>query len=180
MKLYRIFADKMSTLTIPDYERAKKRRDITTPLFSRKNVVQMQHLVQECVSTIRHMHLFQLTLPLTFQIEKTCANIDGHIKDDRPVDLFYAFRCCAVDVIFSICFATPLNATSSPNFHAPLVHAMHAALPMAMVFKNFPTFQTIMSFVPPSLAGYFNPELKGLLNVREVRLVISIHDIRQR
>lgn len=149
MKMYGVFADKLSTLTIPDYERAKKRRDITTPLFSRKNVVQMQYLVQEC-------------------IEKTCANIDGHIKDGRPVDLFHAFRCCAVDVIFSICFATPLNATSSPNFRAPLVHAMHAALPMAMVFKNFPTFQTIMSFCPPSLAGYLNPELKGLLNVREM------------
>ena len=52
MKLYHIFADKESTFTIPDYERAKKRRDITTPLFSRKNVIQMQYLVQECVCIV--------------------------------------------------------------------------------------------------------------------------------
>lgn len=50
MKLYHIFARKLSTLTVPDYATAKKRRDITAPLFSRKNVIEMQHLVQRSVS----------------------------------------------------------------------------------------------------------------------------------
>lgn len=49
MKLYHIFADEQSTITIPDYPSAKKRRDIIMPLFSRKNIVEMQYLVQQCV-----------------------------------------------------------------------------------------------------------------------------------
>ena len=52
MKLYHLFADEVSTLTIPDYARAKKRRDITAPIFSRKNVLEMQHLIQRCVRTV--------------------------------------------------------------------------------------------------------------------------------
>lgn len=49
MALYHIFADELSTLTIPDYATAKKRRDLATFLFSRKNIIAMQHLVQQCV-----------------------------------------------------------------------------------------------------------------------------------
>jgi hypothetical protein len=49
MKLYHIFADEQSTLTIPDYTRAKKRRDITSPFFSRKSIVDLQSRIQDCV-----------------------------------------------------------------------------------------------------------------------------------
>ena len=49
MQLYHIFADEQSTLTIPDYPTAKKRRDMIMPLFSRKNIIEMQHLIQQCV-----------------------------------------------------------------------------------------------------------------------------------
>ena len=54
MKLYHIFAEEQSTLTIPDYARAKKRRDLTSPLFSRKSVLDLQHRIQDCVSTVPH------------------------------------------------------------------------------------------------------------------------------
>ena len=36
-------------MSILDYEGAKKRRDYTSPLFSRKNVLTLQPLVQTCV-----------------------------------------------------------------------------------------------------------------------------------
>lgn len=49
MKLYHIFADEQSTLTIPDYARAKKRRDITSSFFSRKSIVDLQDRIQDCV-----------------------------------------------------------------------------------------------------------------------------------
>lgn len=67
-----------------------------------------------------------------------------------------------------MCFAKSLNATEAPDFHAPVVHAMHVALPITMIFKHFPLVQWIMNLCPPSLAVYLNPQLKGLLNMREV------------
>lgn len=47
--LYACFAIHESTFSICEYDRAKKRRDIITPLFSRKAVLNTQHVIQECV-----------------------------------------------------------------------------------------------------------------------------------
>ena len=52
MRLYHLFAREQSTLTIPDYSSAKKRRDTIMPLFSRKNIIETQYLVQQCVRMI--------------------------------------------------------------------------------------------------------------------------------
>lgn len=58
MKLYHIFADEESTLTIADYARAKKRRDIMSPMFSRKSVLEMQPRIQLNVCRARLLRSF--------------------------------------------------------------------------------------------------------------------------
>lgn len=50
--LYHVFSDYESLLTIMDYPSAKKRKDILQPLFSRKSILSLSHLVQECVSRL--------------------------------------------------------------------------------------------------------------------------------
>ena len=52
MKLYHVFAREQSTVTVSDYPSAKKRRDTIMPLFSRKNIIETQYLIQQCVRTI--------------------------------------------------------------------------------------------------------------------------------
>ena len=53
--LYRIMADTESTVSICDYESAKRRRDLALPLFARRSVLAMQDRVQCCVR--RHSSL---------------------------------------------------------------------------------------------------------------------------
>ncbi|GJE84155.1 cytochrome P450 [Phanerochaete sordida] len=149
MALYHIFADERSTLTIPDYTTAKKRRDLTTFLFSRKNIIAMQHLVQQCLDT-------------------ACENIDTHIKEGKPVSIFKAFRCCAADVICTMCFARSMNATSEPGFNAPVVTSIHAAFPVIMVFKHFRLLQAIITKAPAALMRHLAPELGGLMQMRQM------------
>lgn len=48
--LYDLFADYESSLSIPDYPAAKRRRDIIMPLFSRKSISSLQYLITERVS----------------------------------------------------------------------------------------------------------------------------------
>ena len=48
--LYTAFAEAESSFTILDYHGSKKRKDILLPLFSRKAIVDMQGLIQDCVS----------------------------------------------------------------------------------------------------------------------------------
>ncbi|EKM54139.1 uncharacterized protein PHACADRAFT_145790 [Phanerochaete carnosa HHB-10118-sp] len=149
MKLYHIFADEVSTLTIPDYPTAKKRRDISIPLFSRKNVIEMQHLVQQCLDT-------------------TCENIDKHIKEGKSVNIYKAFRCCAVDIVFTICFARSMNATSEPDFSAPVIASLHAAMPVTVIFKHFPMIQKLVSMMPAWLLVNLRPELDGYAKMRKM------------
>ena len=53
--LYRIFAESESTFTIVEYSKAKKRKDILLPLFSRKAIIDMQHLIQDCVGYLSQL-----------------------------------------------------------------------------------------------------------------------------
>lgn len=41
-----------------DYAKAKQRKDILQPLFSRKAILNLQYLVQECVSYLVPLFLF--------------------------------------------------------------------------------------------------------------------------
>ncbi|EKM53729.1 uncharacterized protein PHACADRAFT_198150 [Phanerochaete carnosa HHB-10118-sp] len=152
MKLYHYFAEEESTLTIPDYPRAKKRRDITSSLFSRKNVVDMQYLIQQCLDT-------------------ACENIDKHIKEDKSINFYKAFRCCAVDIIFTMCFARSMNTTSEPGFNAPVTTAIHASIPISMVLKHFPIVQKLINAIPPPLLARLRPDLDGLVKMHQVQEV---------
>ncbi|GJE93186.1 cytochrome P450 [Phanerochaete sordida] len=149
MKLYRGLADEESLITIPNYARAKKRRDLTAALFSRKNVIDMQHIVQNC-------------------LEDTCANIDAHIAAAQPVDVSAAVRCCTLDVICTLCFARTVHAARAPRFAAPAVRALHAASPFLLVFKHFPLVHALTQRVPPALLVRLVPEMRGLVQVREM------------
>lgn len=171
MNLYHIFADEQSTFSLCDYDQAKKRRDITLPLFSRRSIVNIQHLIQEGVRRRPLLLVIRLTSPS--QLDLMCANIENHIKDGKSFNMFRAFRCASIDAIFSICFARSLNALSEPGFEAPLERAMYAAHPVTMLVKHFPVIKTVMSKVPPRVLQYIQPEMKGYLDVLEVRFVSS-------
>lgn len=105
-------------------------------------------------------------------MDAMCANIDRHINEGKPFDLLFASRSCAADVIFDICFGHHLDSSSLPGFSSPILHAIHTSLPMIMVFKHFPIVQKMIQFIPPSVMGALQPELKGFVQMREVSLTL--------
>jgi cytochrome P450 len=50
--LYHVFSISESLLTMMDYPTAKKRKEILQPLFSRKAIVELQHLIQDMVKPV--------------------------------------------------------------------------------------------------------------------------------
>lgn len=103
-----------------------------------------------------------------------CANIENHIKENKPFNMFRAFRCNAIDAIFSICFARSLNMLSAPDFLVPLERAMYTQLPVTMLFKHFPIIKALVSKFPPKVLGYLQPEMKGFFDMLEVCLYFCI------
>ncbi|KIP10238.1 hypothetical protein PHLGIDRAFT_115687 [Phlebiopsis gigantea 11061_1 CR5-6] len=105
-RLYRLFASRGSSnmMSILDYEGAKKRRDYTSPLFSRKNVLTLQPLVQTCVDT-----MFE--------------NMDSQLAARQFVNIHHAIKCSVVDII---------SAFDAPLMHA--LHATLSLIPMLVHF----------------------------------------------
>lgn len=82
---------------------------------------------------------------------------------------FYrAFRCFALDTISSICFARSTNATSAPDFDAPLERAMFFAVGAAIAFKHFTSLKFLVGHMPGFLTRILQPQLVGIVDLREV------------
>ncbi|KAF7789154.1 hypothetical protein EIP86_000091 [Pleurotus ostreatoroseus] len=147
--LYHAFAEAESSFSLCDYRRAKARKDILQPFFSRKSIVDMQHLVQDCV-------------------EEMCAKIKLQYDNGKSTNVLLAFRCISVDAIMSFCFANSLHALREPNFEAPVEKAMTLALPTVTKIKYLPIIKHFSSICPPALMSFLKPELAGLVQMRVV------------
>ncbi|KAI0084581.1 cytochrome P450 [Irpex rosettiformis] len=141
--LYHVFASYENLLSKMEYAKAKQRKDVLQPLFSRKAILNLQHLVQECANEM-------------------CANIEQHIKEGRSINFFKAYQCFALDGITSFCFGTSMHATSEPGFDALILQAMHASLSIMQPLKHFILLKKAVRAIPENIASVLDPTLKGL------------------
>ncbi|KAI0084580.1 cytochrome P450 [Irpex rosettiformis] len=146
--LYHVFSISESLLTIMEYPRAKKRKDILQPLFSRKAIIRMQHLIQDMAN-------------------RMCHNMEEHSRNKTSVDILRAYKCFSLDGITSFCFGTSMNATDAPDFEAPVGEAMHASLPIEPFLKHFPFVKNSLELFPAWVVSTVQPQLSGLMDLRE-------------
>ena len=83
-------------------------------------------------------------------------------------DLLFAFRCFAMDMVTTFCFARSVKAMDAPNFHAPIVEAMDASNPTFVLLKHFAPFRKLLFSLPPWLAIKASPETAGLTNLQVI------------
>jgi len=153
-KLYRAFAVDESSFGNTNVQEAKSRRDIISPLFNRKNILQLQDVVQENVDKM-------VTHALSYK---------GH-----PVDLSMAFRCTTFDIITSYCFGQSADTLSSPSFQSSLLHAIQSTIPVFWVFKYMPWLQFMLE-LPDWLTLLLSPNMKSWASLRR-RLINQIDEL---
>ena len=161
--LYDAFAEAESSFTISDYHESKKRKDVLLPLFSRKAIVDMQDLIQDCVC---RLSMPWNTLLISMQAEQMCNGIARQYNSGKSTEILHAYRCFAIDAIFSFCFANTMGALSDPDFRPPIEVAMELSLPWITWIKYFPIIKKFMAYCPPMLSTLLRPELKGLVQMR--------------
>jgi len=147
-QLYHVFSMSESLLTMMEYTKAKTRKDILQPLFSRKAIIDLQYLVQDMVN-------------------KMCANMEEQANEGKFVNIFYAYRSFALDGITSFCFGTSMNATQAPDFKAPINIAMHASMPIVPTLRHFPLLKKTIEVLPSDLVSFLQPEMRGLMEMRK-------------
>lgn len=89
-------------------------------------------------------------------------------SEGKSSDLLMAFRCVALDAATDFCFGTSLDALDAPDFRAPLLVAMDAALPGFAVMKHFPLLRKVALSLPPWFVGRLYPDMVGLPRTQEM------------
>ncbi|KAK7052838.1 hypothetical protein VNI00_004157 [Paramarasmius palmivorus] len=141
-KLYRCFAQPDSFFVFSDPQKARARRALLNPLFSRRAILRLESVVQE-------------------RVDKLVERLATWPKD-RPVDLTYAFRCTTMDIISEYCFAYPFNGLDTPDFRHPTLCAFHGFIPGFWIQRHFP----ILSKLPDWLKLWLSPQARPLLDHR--------------
>ncbi|KAK8090045.1 hypothetical protein PG997_005006 [Apiospora hydei] len=139
-----------SMVSLIPYEEAKQRKAVLKSLFSHRAVSNLQGLVRRKVRPrflVSSNEAPRTDLFYT-QVDHLVQVLKKRNEEGKSSDLLMAFRCMALDAATDFCFGTSLDALEVPEFKAPLLVAMDAALPGFVVMKHFPLLRKIALHLP--------------------------------
>lgn len=119
------------------------------PLFSKRGIVNLQSLVKR-------------------NIDKLCAALAANNEKGKSSDMLFGLRCFTLDTITQFCFAKDVAAVDAPDFQAPIIIAMDAALGPFAVFKNFEPIRATVFALPGWLTKITSPPLAGLVDLQTI------------
>jgi cytochrome P450 len=151
-RLYKSFGEDRSSFGFLTYAESKNRKDVLNRAFSQSAIESAEGL---CVQRMKEL----------------CAAFERKSKAGESVDLYFAFRCMAMDTIMTLCFGKPIHAVDAPDFKAPIVVAMEASSPVFVRFKYSDMFKNMIMKCPPELSKIVSPATAGLVDLQQVWLL---------
>lgn len=138
-----------STFGTSSNELHRIRRSALNPLFSRKRVLELEHVVQS-------------------KVDKLCNRISEGLKNGQPVDLHNGFRSISVDVITDYAFDNCYNLLNAPDLGKSFLDTIKSLAPRIWIVQQFPLALSISQSIPPWLSGTMNKSLATFMAVIEV------------
>nr|AAS88583.1 PAH-inducible cytochrome P450 monooxygenase PC-PAH 5 [Phanerodontia chrysosporium] len=124
-EMYAPFGGNSTMFTALRYHDAKKRRDLTASLFSRKSVLSLQGSIQE-------------------GLDELCDIISARSAAGKTTDLFRAFRCLNLDNVTSFCFGWSLHTVRAPDFRAPPLEEVQNSHGGYQFWKHLMLFRAVL------------------------------------
>ncbi|KAK7932491.1 Cytochrome P450 monooxygenase yanH [Apiospora marii] len=153
-ELYNVTGFKSGSFVYRKYAKAKERREVLMPMFSKKAIQNIEGLV------------WQNAAKLASAITKMNAT-------QQSIDLLFAFRSFTLDTIMSFTFGNNIGALDAPQFRDPLILGMDATLPALPLLKNFSWVRKLTYAFPPTLVMQLLPNADAIApRVYQVRDVI--------
>ncbi|KAH9930542.1 cytochrome P450 [Epithele typhae] len=118
-RTYKAFHQDDASLCIIDQREIKTRRDILKPLFSRREILRLEHVIQA-------------------KVDKLLAKLVAYANSHTPVNMRLACRSTAQEPIFDYCFASDEDFISAPGFAHKAVVDAEAAAPFFLLLVHFP------------------------------------------
>jgi cytochrome P450 len=149
MAFYSALGAGYSTFVSGPAEVHKPRRAKLDPFFSRRNVLNLEYLVQS-------------------RVQKLCDKIFSKFSKNQAVDLHHAFRSISVDVISDYAFGESYELLDREDLGREFFESGAGLGPSWWFFQQFPAMQTFALSLPSPMAKAMSKPLKQLLDLLEV------------
>lgn len=147
---YCALGDQNSIFATSSNDLHRARRAPLNPFFSRRNVVQLESLVQEKVS-------------------KLCSVVQDGISRGVSTDLHAGFRAISVDVITDYAFDDCWDQLGRDDLGAWFSDMVKSSGTAFWIFQQFPLLRTVLTALPPRVTRRLSPAISQMLDVKEVR-----------
>ncbi|KIK58362.1 hypothetical protein GYMLUDRAFT_171086 [Collybiopsis luxurians FD-317 M1] len=137
-----------SSLAFTDPQKARDRRSLLAPSFSRQAVMKLEYTVQKKVDQ------------LVALLEKY------YCSPESSVVLSIAYRCLTTDVITEYCFANSANTLSDPNFAHPVTQETRNFVKRVWIQAYFPFVVPLVARIPQKFILWLFPRFKTFVNVK--------------
>ena len=128
------------------------RRAALTPVFSRKAVLELEHIVQE-------------------KTAKLVSRMKGLAIRRKSVDLHHGYRALSVDIITDYGFDNDYKQLDSPTFASDFYEMTGELVARGWVLQAFPFLLPLSNMITLGMAKRLNRALYELLVFRTVSLV---------
>ncbi|KAL1739519.1 cytochrome P450 [Schizophyllum fasciatum] len=125
--LYRAFSQPTSSFGCVDPFFAKARRDVISPLFSRRAIAKLEPFIHE-------------------KVDQFTSKLLTYQDASKPVDIFRAIRSVTFDIIYSYCFGEAYGALDAPDFSHPIVIDVELSSASNLVNKAIPVLLPLQTF----------------------------------
>ncbi|KAF5388089.1 hypothetical protein D9615_000247 [Tricholomella constricta] len=130
---------------------SRMRRNLLSPLFSRRAILKFECVIQE-------------------KVERLISQLVAHHRH-KPANMVLAFRCTTMDIITSYCFAKCENSLDSEEFHHQFLVANRSAIPAIWLMKFLPFLIPVLCFLPRCFANHL--PISPILAFIELNAIIS-------
>lgn len=126
-RFYDPFNNKTSSFGHSDIQAAKKRGNLIRPFFSKRSILQFEHIIQQTVDR------FVISLS-----KKFAAN--------EVVNIYNGFLSVTMEVVTAYCYGESYHAIEDPNYRLPIISALKNSNILIFMIQHF-------RFLGPLLMG---------------------------
>lgn len=136
----------------------KLRKDLLSPLFSRRNILGIEPLMQTKVYPLIQTSFGLCSL---LKIDKLCKLLSENYDRGRASNLCFGYASMAVDIINEFCYGKcpeGLEALSGHTFESVLVTSTRCSINWTVwMYRNFGWIRGLVVNLPEKLANIITP-----------------------
>ncbi|KAF5329959.1 hypothetical protein D9611_010489 [Ephemerocybe angulata] len=128
-RFYEPFMSATSSFGQSDIHAAKKRGNIIRPFFSKRSILQFEHIIQET-------------------IDRFVVSLSKKFEAHEVVNIYHGFLSVTMEVVTAYCYGESYHAIEDPNYSLPIVLALKSTNFLVFVMQHFRFLEPLLLGMP--------------------------------